>query len=41
MTSRHSFETFINEFKGNREGVINILKIVLEQKKVKIIIEIF
>ena len=33
-SSRHSFETFINEFKGNREGVINILKIVLEQRKV-------
>lgn len=34
MSSKQSFESFIVEFKENRENVINILKIVLEQQKV-------
>ena len=33
--SKQSFESFIVEFKENRENVINILKIVIEQKKVE------
>jgi hypothetical protein len=33
--SKESFESFIVEFKENRENVINILKIVIEQKKVE------
>lgn len=33
--SKQSFESFIVEFKGGRENVINIIKIVLEQNKVK------
>ncbi len=32
--SKQSFESFIFEFKGSRENVINIIKIVLEQNKV-------
>ena len=32
--SKQSFESFIVEFKGSRENVINIIKIVLEQNKV-------
>jgi hypothetical protein len=32
--SKQSFESFIVEFKENRENVINILKIVYEQQKV-------
>jgi hypothetical protein len=29
-----SFDTYITEFREGRESVINIMKIVLEQKKV-------
>jgi hypothetical protein len=33
--SKQSFESFIVEFRENRENVINILKIVMEQQKVE------
>ncbi len=35
MSNKQTFESFIVEFKENRENVINILKIVLEQQKVE------
>lgn len=34
-SSKQSFESLIVEFKENRENVISILKIILEQQKVK------
>jgi hypothetical protein len=34
MISKQSFESLIVEFKENRENVISILKIILEQQKV-------
>lgn len=33
--SKESFESLIVEFKENRESVISILKIIIEQKKVR------
>jgi hypothetical protein len=35
MSNKQSFESFIVEFRDNRENVINILKILLEQQKVE------
>lgn len=34
IQSKQSFESFIVEFKGNRENVMSILKIVIDQQKV-------
>jgi hypothetical protein len=35
MSNKQSFESFIVEFRDNRENVINILKIVMEQQKIE------
>lgn len=33
--SKESFESLIVEFKGSRENVIGILKMIIDQKKVR------